>query len=149
MHPPPQPAQEVLCCPRAYTCGEKDVPMVVLSLTLLSYGTMMPCFSCRPRPPPMLPWLQCTAPQPLKVVSTEPTLVPTLKLTSVAPCSASSPCMSVSGFGINGLCCSLSALPASEWLYPPLNGRYPFLQGFVVLHLSQWIYPLFRWPPKV
>ena len=36
-----------------------------LPFLLMPHPTMAPCFSCRSRPPPMFPWLWCSAPQHL------------------------------------------------------------------------------------
>ena len=87
--------------------------------------TMATCFSCGPRLPPGFPQLWNSAPQPMahhslatQAVSTQPTLVFSLELTSRAWISAPNPCLNISGHGFWGsgaddLCCSHSALPFS------------------------------------
>ena len=60
---------------------------------LLPPPTMAPCFSCRPRPPPMLfPLLWHFIPQPLRL-SPHNYLILSLELTSEAWVSAPSPCL--------------------------------------------------------
>lgn len=96
--------------------------MVVLPLLLSPSPTMACCFSCGPKSPNALLQLWCTATQlhslvPL-VVSTRPTLIFSLELTSEAQVSVSSHCLSdldcgVPGSGTDGLCGCLSALPSS------------------------------------
>lgn len=89
----------MLCHLRAHAKGSmppespsvyKDVPMV-LPLLLLPSPTVVPCFPCRPKPPPVLPWLWCSTSQPIahsplapQAVSTRSTLILHLDLTSEA-----------------------------------------------------------------
>ena len=45
------------------SCVQRKIPMVVPPLLLLPFPTMVPCFSCGPRPPLVLPQLQHSVPQ--------------------------------------------------------------------------------------
>ena len=106
-------------------------------LSSLSFSvTMAPCFSCRPKLPPVLPWLWLSTPQPVvhhflapQAISTQPTLVLSLELTSRPWVSVPSPHPSISGwwyhwFGCPSLCFALLRLaiaPFSEALRFPLH----------------------------
>ena len=101
-------------CRKRYSCGS-------LPLLLSPSPTMVPCFSCGPRPP-RFPQLWLSAPQPVvyhslapQAVSTQPTLVLSPELTSRAWVSVPSTLLSYGdqGSGTDGLCGSLSALPSS------------------------------------
>lgn len=111
------------CHPRAHACTEKDVPMTVPSL-LWPSPTMVPYYTCGPRPPPTLAWLWHSTLQPMAHCSLLPqadyiqqTLVLYPVLTSEDGVSVPSPCLIFSGGGVqgsgtDGLCVSLSALPS-------------------------------------
>ena len=71
-----------------------------LSLLLSLSPAMVPCFFCRPWPPPLLPWLWRSTPQPMahcflapQGIYTQPPLVLSPELTSGASVSVSSPCL--------------------------------------------------------
>ena len=46
------------------TCAEQDIPIPVITLLLSASPKMAPCFSCRPKPPLILPQLCRSTPQP-------------------------------------------------------------------------------------
>ena len=96
--PAPVAMQEAPCCLRAHRT-EKEVPMAALLPAPL---TMVLCFSGRSRPPPALPQLWCTAPEPPRAICTQPTPVLSLELTSKAHVSVPSPCPHVSDCGVPG-----------------------------------------------
>ena len=139
----PTPSSPFKRCPAVQEPehAEKDVPMLIPTLLLLSSPTMAPCFSCGLRPPPALPWLWCTSAQlmayhslaPSQAVSMQPTLDLFLELTFVVWDSMPSPFPGVSGSGTVGLCSSLSALP---WLATVLfsNALRFFLHCSWLLH---------------
>ena len=107
-HAAQEPMQEGPCHPRACACAEKDIPMTVLPF-LSPFPTMVPCFSCRPRLPPLLPLLWCSTPQSVahcslasQAFSTHLTLFLSLDLTSTVLVSATSPHLSISCCGVQG-----------------------------------------------
>ena len=86
----PSPENLPVCRERYYYGG--------LPLLVLAFPTVVPCFSCGPRPPPGFPWLWHSAPQPMafsspiflycslahQALCTQPTLVHFPELTSEA-----------------------------------------------------------------
>ena len=121
-----------LQCPPQLGCSGFHLPPVAhaskrhptaqdpLSRERCSYGGPTPC----PRPPPALSQLWGLAPQPPQVVSTQPTLVLYLELSSEACISAPRPCPSISAV-VSWVMVALSLLallsPAAVLLYEALS----------------------------
>ena len=119
--------------------------MIDLPLLLSLSTAVAPCFSCGPRTPLILTWLWHSDPQPVshnsltpQAVSTQPTLVLSMELTSEVWLSPPSPCLSASGCdvlsgGIDGLCGSLC---------------FAFLSLAAVIFFESLIFSLFSdWSP--
>ena len=101
---------EASCCLKSCVCTEKDIPMIVLPLLLSLSPTVVLCFSCRPRSPPVFPRLWYSIPQPMVPLSLVPQPI-SLEPTSGAWVSVPSPHPSISDVvsrasGTNGLCSS-------------------------------------------
>ena len=127
--------------------------MSVLTLLLTPSPPVAPCFSCGPRPPPtslsygaLLPSPWHTAPYPLQAVSTQPTIVLFLEVTSIDQVSVPSPHPSVLGCDVPD---SRTSGVAHSLLCLPLIVCYTFLRGIEDPALSWLISLTVRWSFRV
>ena len=113
----------------------------------LQSSTVVPCFSGRTMPAPVLPQLWCTTPFPPQAVSTQPPLVLSLGLSTKSKPHHPAPAQVsqvVVLWAVVPIVCS-----AFSPLWPPQTGCCAFLQGFEAPPLYWLITLLVRGLPSV